>query len=483
VPLFVEPLYRSRRRRLLVVMALLIAPSSFFVLLRMIPGLDVLFMSVNFHIVVVSAISGCALLVACWSASVAARAHDGSLVFLALGCFGLGVAMLGHGLTTPGVAGMPMNMWVARLPELAVASFAAGLVAALVRPTNAANQFAARHSWAVVGIPMAAMVAGLIFIVINPAAGPGTTPFPAEEQILNVVAVASAVALANTGLIHWRRWRLGGGRVQLALVFASWMGVQAELSMHFGRFWQLSWWDYHAVLLTGFGAAVYAIVATYSRMKERDAGLDSVFKTDPLAHIERGYPEALKALVAASEAKDSYTRGHSRRVTELSVMLGQRMGLSTDALRKLAWGAELHDIGKIGIRDSVLNKQGRLAPDERALVEQHPVIGWEIARQTRSLQDLLDVIRSHHERVDGTGYPDGLAGDDIPMAARIVAVVDVWDAVTSDRSYRSAWPVQKALEIMVEGRGSQFDARCLDQFLALLEEQGVAPARVVNRAS
>jgi putative nucleotidyltransferase with HDIG domain len=378
---------------------------------------------------------------------------------------------------------MPMNMWVVRLPELAIASFAAGLVAALVRPSNPPNQFVARYSWLVVGIPTVVMAAGLVFIVLNPTAGPGATPMPAEELVLNVLAVASGVALVNTGMIHWRRWRLGGGRVQLALVFASWMGVQAELSLHFGRFWQLSWWDYHAVLLAGFGAAVYAVVATYSRMKERDAGLASVFKTDALTHIERGYPEALKALVAATEAKDAYTRGHSRRVTELSVKLGQRLGLPADALRKLAWGAELHDIGKIGIPDAVLNKEGRLTPDERDLVEQHPVIGWEIARQTRSLQDLLDIIRSHHERIDGSGYPDGLAGEDIPMAARIVAVADVWDAVTSTRSYRSAWPVDRALEIMREGRGTQFDARCLDEFLRLLEDEGVPRAHVAHRAS
>jgi putative nucleotidyltransferase with HDIG domain len=483
VALFVEPLFRSRRRRLLVVVALLGAPSISFLLLRLIPGLDVLFMSVNFHIVVVSAIAACAVLVACWSAAVAARAHDGSLVFLALGCVGLGMAMLGHGLTTPGVAGMPMNLWVGRLPELAVAAFAAGLVAALIRPDSAVTQFVAGHSWKFVGIPAAAMAAGLVFIVLNPGAGPGTTPLPGEELVLNVIAVLSAVALVNTGLIHWRRWRLGGGRVQLALVFASWMGVQAELSMHFGRFWQLSWWDYHAVLLAGFGAAVYAILATYSRMNERDAGLASVFKTDALTHIERGYPEALKALVAATEAKDSYTSGHSRRVTEMSVKLGQRLGLTADALRTLAGGAELHDIGKIGIPDSILNKAGRLSSDERVLVEQHPVIGWEIARQTRSLQELLDVIRSHHERVDGRGYPDGLSGEDIPFAARIVAVVDVWDAVTSDRSYRAAWPVDRALEIMIEGRGSQFDPRCLDEFLRLLEGQGVSISDAARHAS
>jgi HD-GYP domain-containing protein (c-di-GMP phosphodiesterase class II) len=483
LPLFVEPFSYSGRRRLIMATALLGAPTAFFLLLRMLPGLDVLFMSVNFHLLVVGGISACALGVALLSAGVAARARDGSLVFLALGCLGLGVTMLGHGLTTPGVAGMPMNLWVGRLPDLAVFLFALGLVAALIRPESAATRFVAEHSLLFVAVPAVALTAGLVFIVSNPEAGPGSTPLPSEGMILNIIAGATGAVLVVTGIVHWRRWRLGNDRIQLALAFASWMGAQAEVSLHYGRFWQLSWWDYHAVLLAGFGAAVYAIVASSSRHKDQLPGLAGTFKNDPLAHIERGYPEVLKALVAATEAKDSYTRGHSRRVTELSVKLGQRLGLSADALRRLAWGAELHDIGKIGIPDSILNKEGALSPDERKQVELHPVIGWEIASQTRSLEEILDVIRSHHERVDGRGYPDGLAGDDIPLAARVVSVIDVWDAVTSDRSYRPAWSLDKALAIMVEGRGTQFDARCLDTFLEFLEEQGVTRRAAAHRAS
>jgi HD-GYP domain-containing protein (c-di-GMP phosphodiesterase class II) len=131
----------------------------------------------------------------------------------------------------------------------------------------------------------------------------------------------------------------------------------------------------------------------------------------------------------------------------------------------------LHDIGKIGVPDYILNKQGPLTPDERALIEQHPLIGWEIARQVRSLKDLLDVIRWHHERFDGRGYPDGLSGDAIPLAARIVAVADVWDALTSTRSYRPAWPLERAVAIMRDGHGTQFDEVCLEEFLALIHER------------
>jgi putative nucleotidyltransferase with HDIG domain len=478
MPIFSEPLYSSRPRRLVFVAALLGTPAVLLLLLRLVPQLDLLFMSVSFHLVVVSAIAACALAVAVFAAVAAARAHEPSLVFLALGCLAVGTAMLAHGLTTPGVAGMPVNLWVARLPHLAIAGFAVGLAAALIRPGLAPVRFVGAHPWASILVPGGVMVACVAAIYVSPTSGLGSRALPAESVAFDVLALCSGATLVIAGAIHWRRWRLGGDKVQLALLFAAWMAVQAELSLHFGRFWQLSWWDYHALLLVGFGAAVYAVVVASLRAREHRNDLEAVFRKDLLSHIERGYPEALQALVAATEARDSYTRGHSRRVTELSVSLGQRLGLRTDALRRLAWGAELHDIGKIGVPDFILNKEGPLTPEERALIEQHPVIGWEIARQARSLGVVLEVIRSHHERIDGRGYPDGLSGDAIPMSARIVAVADVWDALTSTRSYRPAWPSDRALDLMSEGRGTQFDAQCLDAFISVMAERGATAPSV-----
>jgi HD-GYP domain-containing protein (c-di-GMP phosphodiesterase class II) len=457
------------------VAALLGTPLLMLVLLGVAPQLDVLFVSTSFHLVVVSAIAACAFAVALLASLAAAKARDASLVFLSLGCLVLGAAMLAHGLVTPGVAGMPMNLWVARLPDLAIAAFASGLVAALARPGLAPARFVTRHPWLSSLVPAGLVTAGVVTVVLDPTWG-GTSPLPGEQVARAFVSLTGGTALVLTGAIHWRRWRLGGDRVQLALVFASWMGAESVLSLNFGRQWQLSWWDYHALLLVGFGGAVYAIVVGSVRAREKRTDLDVVFRKDPLAHIARGYPEALRALVAATEARDSYTHGHSRRVTELSVQLGQRLKLAPDALRRLAWGAELHDIGKIGVPDYILNKEGPLTPEERALIEQHPLIGWEIARQARSLTGLLDVIRWHHERIDGRGYPDGLAGDAIPLAARIVAIADVWDALTSARSYRPAWPEEQAITLLRQGRGTQFDAVCLDEFLTLMRRDTVPAA-------
>jgi HD-GYP domain-containing protein (c-di-GMP phosphodiesterase class II) len=149
------------------------------------------------------------------------------------------------------------------------------------------------------------------------------------------------------------------------------------------------------------------------------------------------------------------------------------MGLRPDALRSLARGGVLHDIGKIGVPDQILNKPGILTPDERAEIEKHPDMGWEIVRQSPSLQGALKVVRYHHERMDGTGYPVHLAGDDIPLEARIAAVADVWDALTSDRAYRPAFPMDQALDLMMAARGSHFDPEPLDALLELLDQAGI----------
>jgi HD-GYP domain-containing protein (c-di-GMP phosphodiesterase class II) len=386
--------------------------------------------------------------------------------------------MLGHGLTTPGVASIPVNLWVGRLPQVALAAFAACLLAAQARRDVWLMRAIARHPWRTTSVVAASLCACLVLVVVEAARGGAVRPLPGEATFFDGLAVCTVVVLVAVGLAHWRRWRLGGDRVQLALVFAAGMAAHSEVSLHLGRMWQLSWWDYHVLLLAGFGGAIYAIVVGAVRARDRHADLATVFRKDLLSHIQRGYPEALTALVAATEARDAYTRGHSRRVTELSVVMGQRLGLRSDALRRLAWGAELHDIGKIGIPDYILNKDGPLDADERALIQQHPVIGWEIGRQARSLQAILDIVRWHHERIDGRGYPDGLSGDEIPLPARIVAVADVWDALTSTRSYRPAWPTDRALGIMLGGRGTQFDERCLDALIAHLEREGISvPAR------
>jgi HD-GYP domain-containing protein (c-di-GMP phosphodiesterase class II) len=465
---------RPAPRGAAIVLLALVAPQGTLLLLRTEPRLDVVLRSATAHLVVVSAISACALAVAVAAAVAAGGSRDGSLVLLALGCLAVGFLMLGHGLTTPGIGGRPPNLWVARLPVLAIAGFAAGLCAA-AWPQRWPAVWAGR--WPRGALAAGAAVLGLVpgAAVVWPAAGGGVQPLPGEAGVRLGLVVGAGIVLVAVGVVHWWRWRLGFDRVQLALVVACLLGAGALLSLQVGALWRLSWWDYHAFLLTGFAAAVYAVLTGYRRSRALHEVLDGVFAADPMAHISRGYSETLRALIGAVEARDAYTHGHSARVAELSVHLGQRLGLRPAALRTLAEGAYLHDVGKVGIPDHVLNKPGALSDEERAWIEQHPVVGADIVGRAPSLRDALAVIRQHHERFDGHGYPDGLAGEEISLAARIVAVADVWDALTSDRAYRAAWPPDRALRHLQAGRGTHFDPVCLDAFLALMAERGHRP--------
>ena len=173
----------------------------------------------------------------------------------------------------------------------------------------------------------------------------------------------------------------------------------------------------------------------------------------------------LVSLANALDAKDNYTRGHSERVAKYAEALGAAVGLGRIECRNLRRAGLLHDIGKIGTNLEYLHKPGPLTTEEYAEVKKHPVVGYEICRPLRTMAPLLDLIRGHHERLDGRGYPDALQGDRVPVPMRCLTVADVYDAITSDRSYRQALPRDRAFKIMSEEAGiGMWDARLVDLF-------------------
>jgi HD-GYP domain-containing protein (c-di-GMP phosphodiesterase class II) len=178
----------------------------------------------------------------------------------------------------------------------------------------------------------------------------------------------------------------------------------------------------------------------------------------------------VRALAQAIEVRDSYTSGHCQRVSDMSARIGQHMGLEEWGVIYLKWAAMVHDIGKIGIPEEILNKEGTLTPDEYDIMQRHPALGASIIKGIPFGDRVLDGVLHHHERLDGKGYPLGISGDDIGIQARIIAVCDVWDALTSNRSYRDALPYHEALKIMEEGRGTQFDSIILDHFLLIVSK-------------
>jgi putative nucleotidyltransferase with HDIG domain len=178
--------------------------------------------------------------------------------------------------------------------------------------------------------------------------------------------------------------------------------------------------------------------------------------------MQQMFEGTVRSLVSALDAKDTYTCGHSSRVAELAVELAGRLGYSEEELSTIRMAGILHDIGKIGVEDSVLRKPGKLTDEEFAQIKQHPVLGFEILKGIKPFRKILPAVRHHHEAWDGTGYPDGLAGECIPRDAQVIAVADAFDAMTSDRPYRPGMPVSKVVHIFREGRGRQWAADVVD---------------------
>jgi HD-GYP domain-containing protein (c-di-GMP phosphodiesterase class II) len=191
-----------------------------------------------------------------------------------------------------------------------------------------------------------------------------------------------------------------------------------------------------------------------------------------LLAVERGYLEVLRALVNAIEAKDPYTAGHSQRTAELAVAVARAMNLPHDDIREIEVGGLLHDIGKIGIAEQILRKPAQLDDAEMRVMRGHPAIGDGIVADIEMLGRIRSMVRNHHERWDGSGYPDGLKGDDIPLGARIIAVADTYDAITSDRCYQPGRPPVESIPILRRLSGVQLDSHVVDALLTALVELG-----------
>jgi HD-GYP domain-containing protein (c-di-GMP phosphodiesterase class II) len=189
---------------------------------------------------------------------------------------------------------------------------------------------------------------------------------------------------------------------------------------------------------------------------------------------------SIRMLAAAIDEKDPYTRGHSDRVAKYSVMIGQQLGLSAEELDKLRISALLHDVGKIGVDDRVLKKPGALTAEEFQIMKQHPSKGANIMRPVAQLKEMLPGIELHHEHVDGKGYPYGLKEADIPLMARIIAVSDTLDAMTTNRPYQSAKEIDDALQVIRKLAGSKFDLKVVAALEAVVQtgKLRLAPALV-----
>lgn len=204
-----------------------------------------------------------------------------------------------------------------------------------------------------------------------------------------------------------------------------------------------------------------------------ESGLKSVNQMRTITkmneNLEKSYMDSIEILRHTVEAKDPYTRGHSDRVSEYAVLLGKKLNLTDEDIEKLKIGGLFHDIGKIGIPDSILLKESKLTDEEYIKIKEHPVIGYNILGNADMFKNILDIIKYHHERFDGNGYPERLAGTNIPYLARITSIVDSFDAMTSKRSYRDSLPMDVVKSEILENLGSQFDPEIGIAFLDILD--------------
>ena len=190
--------------------------------------------------------------------------------------------------------------------------------------------------------------------------------------------------------------------------------------------------------------------------------------SDTLEKLEKAYLDSIETLRYTVEAKDPYTKGHSDRVSEYSVLLGKHLGLPEEDLKTLKIGGLFHDIGKIGIPDSILLKESKLTDDEYSQIKNHPSIGAHILCNAEAFKDIIPIVKHHHEKFDGTGYPGKLKGNDIPYFARIAAIADTFDAMTSKRTYRDSLPIDVVKAEIERCSGTQFDPELAKVFLDIL---------------
>lgn len=314
---------------------------------------------------------------------------------------------------------------------------------------------------------LAGYAAGQVFVLLGGEVGvPGQDAFP--WIVVPFTAAILLHAVLNSVLIGTLMWCLGVVRFQRARRFRWRPLASLELSSAgygmLGLFIAAIWAD----------AGAFAIVLVLLPL------FIARWAFDQCVAEQRAHEATLATLCQAVETKDYYTRGHCMRVSKAAGMIAQELGMHAERVQTIRYGGMLHDVGKLGVPTKVLQKSGRLTEEEFAAIQLHPMRGYEIVREIGFLDDALAAIMHHHERMDGRGYPMGLAGEEIPEAARVVSVADVFDCLTSTRSYRRAWTVEAAVAELRNCIGTQFDGTMVEALVRAIEREGWTPPEAVD---
>jgi putative nucleotidyltransferase with HDIG domain len=379
--------------------------------------------------------------------------------------------LLIHGLATPGVILGP-NGVVAVAGGLALPVGGAILTLAAL-PALRGPRHLRGVAAGLVGLLTAIAALGLIGFLI-PQDVPSVPGYDSPEALaLLVVGSLFFATVASRAVRTFALTRRAGDLV--VVVGIVWLGMALVPVLILDPYTWV-WWTGHALELLGVALVGIPVALDVHRGRPSHPLVGDLPAAELVAGEEAFLGARVRVLMARLEAKDVSTEEHTRRVAEFAVQIGEQLGLAPGRLRDLALAGLLHDIGKLSTPDAILTKPGRLTDAEMDVIKRHPVHGDDLARELGYPDTIRRPVRGHHERLDGSGYPDGLAGDAIDLESRILAVADVWDALVSPRVYRGAWTPERAMGLLVEESATGFDARCVAALRAITGvEPEVAP--------
>jgi putative nucleotidyltransferase with HDIG domain len=428
--------------------------------LQLIPEHAAMWELPRFHFFVISATLLFATISALAIGWTGIRLRDMNVLFLALAIISLTGFFLIHGLTTPGFIIADQHHLAGVASQIAMTACAVWIVLSTLHSDHSLIRYVSKRRRTIIICWMAIIVLTNILAIIRPEI---SDFIPIDIEPLNYfIGLVTVILYLWAARRYYQQFLIVKFPLQAAIVFGSVMLAITECVMVTTMMWTLAWWWYHFVLVISTLIMLYGVIAQY----KSNISVIRTFNQENEAsgQIRIGISSSMQNLIAATEAKDAYTAGHNYRVAMYGLQIAQAMNLNAEMLQALTRGGLIHDVGKIQVPGEILNKPGRLTSDERLVIEHHPLTGYEMCSYIGLMNEELSVIRHHHEKWDGTGYPDKLKGPAIPLLARILAVADVYDALTSRRSYREPWSQERALQVIVEDSGTHFDPDCVSFF-------------------
>jgi HD-GYP domain-containing protein (c-di-GMP phosphodiesterase class II) len=442
-----------------------------------IASMHMMMLSPVIHISVVGTAGALAVTASVAMSVIAARRNDGRAVWLGMAFSVAATLLVIHALATPGVI-VPANGVVQIAGALNVpvcgAILAASGLPILRRPPRVRLLLGVQFAVvAVLAIAGAVALACARHIAVVP------TPSSLEA---NAIFAAGAAPLA---LLAWRAARtyLLTRRIPDLLVTEGliWL-IGAQYGLLNFTMTDGGWWAAHVLEVVGIGMVGIPAALDLRHAVGSRPLVGDLRAGDLVEHEEAFLGGRVRALLVRLGEKDPSTEGHTRRVAKLAVTIGEQLGLPEKRLRQLALGGLLHDVGKLSVPNEILSKPGRLTEEEFAEIRRHPGAGRDLLSELGGFPPLvLDLVESHHERLDARGYPNGVPAGELDLAVRILTVADVYDALTADRVYREAWPVDRALALLEEDAGTAFDPDCVRALASLVAAGQPEPSPALSR--